>query len=85
MAAEAFEFPLQSHFEAIKERIFVDVGANIGKYTIKVGRQMGNKGRVISVEPEPESFQVLKLNIEFNKLANVTAVNEEKRQNPKLR
>lgn len=38
MAAEAFEFLLQSHFEAIEEGIFVDVGASIGKYTIKVGR-----------------------------------------------
>lgn len=75
MVAEAFEFPLQSYFGAIKEGIFVDIGANIGKYTIKVGRQMGNKGRVISIEAEPENFEVLKRNIELNKLVNVSAIN----------
>lgn len=36
---------------------------------------MGSKGRVISIEPEPESFEVLKKNIELNKLANVIALN----------
>lgn len=75
MAAEASEFPLQRHFEGIRKGIFIDVGANIGKYTIKVARQIGSKASVISIEPEPQSFKALKRNIDLNKLANVTALN----------
>jgi FkbM family methyltransferase len=54
---------------------FVDVGANIGKYTIKIARQLKDKGKAIAIEPEPSNFQVLKKNIVLNNLKNVNAFN----------
>jgi len=75
MAAEAYEYPLQKYFEEIKQGVFVDIGANIGKYTVKVARQMGNKGRVVAIEPDPETFRILKRNITLNKLQDTIAFN----------
>jgi FkbM family methyltransferase len=75
IATEAFEFPLRTCFEEFKQGTFVDVGANIGKYTIMLGKQIGDRGRVVSIEPHPECYEVLKLNIELNGLENVSALN----------
>ncbi len=47
-----------------KARVFVDVGANVGYYTIRACR-MGVEN-VISVEAHPENFKVLKRNVELN-------------------
>ncbi|MCE5307434.1 MAG: FkbM family methyltransferase [Acidobacteriales bacterium] len=38
---------------------FVDVGANIGYYTALAGSIVGTSGRVLSLEPDPECFQLL--------------------------
>lgn len=46
--------------------LFVDVGANIGSYSILAGTCKGVK--VIAIEPIPETFSWLKKNIKFNKL-----------------
>jgi len=75
MASEAYELPLQSYFDSFKEGVFVDIGANIGKYTIKIGRRSGTKGKVVSIEPEPGSFAILTKNIELNELKNVVPIN----------
>lgn len=42
--------------------VFVDVGANIGYYTLLAARRVGPRGRVIAFEPNPESLKVLLLN-----------------------
>ena len=73
--AEAYEYAFRRYFEEITQGVFVDVGANIGKYTIKVARQVGDNGRVISIEPESCNFEILKANIKLNRLSNVTLVN----------
>lgn len=59
----------------LKEGVFIDVGANIGKYTMYLARKLGKVGKVISIEPEPSNFSVLKKNISLNKLDNVKAFN----------
>lgn len=74
-AAEGYEYPLQKYFDEITQGVFVDVGSNIGKYTIKVARQMGTNGRVISIEPESSNFEMLKANVELNGLSNTTLLN----------
>lgn len=43
--------------------VFVDVGANIGGYTIRVVKQ----ARVYAIEPHPRNFHLLKLNLKLNK------------------
>jgi len=44
--------------------LFVDVGANIGSYTILASSVVGTE--VISVEPDPETFQHLTRNVQQN-------------------
>jgi FkbM family methyltransferase len=45
---------------------FIDVGANLGYYTIKIGNLVGPSGRVFSFEPNPELFPFLAENIIVN-------------------
>jgi FkbM family methyltransferase len=56
--------------------VFVDVGANIGYYTILASRLVGTGGRVFAVEPVPQTVKVLKFNIKLNELRNVTVVDK---------
>lgn len=57
-----------------KDDLFVDVGANIGSYTILAGGAVG--ARCISVEPIKYTFEKLKDNINLNRLSgNVQAMN----------
>lgn len=50
---------------------FIDVGANIGWFTLIASREVGDQGRVVAFEPEPQSFEFLRRNVEFNKCSNV--------------
>jgi FkbM family methyltransferase len=50
---------------------FVDVGANIGYYTVLAARAVGPSGRVYGFEPEPVNFETLRKNIALNGLGNV--------------
>ncbi|MBS4027068.1 MAG: FkbM family methyltransferase [Ignavibacteriales bacterium] len=50
---------------------FVDVGANIGYYSLFAGLLVKEKGRVISFEPEPFNFSYLQKNVSLNNLTNV--------------
>jgi len=49
----------------------VDVGANIGYYTILFSKLVGDMGRVFAFEPDPVNFAILKKNIALNNCANV--------------
>lgn len=49
----------------------VDLGAFIGLYTLRSAKFVGPMGRVIAVEPFPENFKFLKLNVTENNLNNV--------------
>ncbi|QYK51269.1 MAG: FkbM family methyltransferase [Anaerolineales bacterium] len=46
----------------------VDLGANVGYYTLLMANQVGDKGRVNSLEPFPDNYQDLIFNVESNKL-----------------
>lgn len=50
----------------------LDVGANIGSYTLPLAK---HAKKVLAFEPVPETFKLLKYNIEQNNLQNVTAYN----------
>jgi FkbM family methyltransferase len=64
---------LYSYFECNGE-IFIDVGAHIGKYSIKLGQNKFNK--IIALEPNEYNFSLLKKNIVLNSLNNIVAVNK---------
>lgn len=53
----------------------VDIGANIGLYTLLLARLAGPEGRVYSFEPEPELFRALRTNCLRNHAANVLTRN----------
>ena len=50
---------------------FIDLGANIGYYTVIAGSLVGPAGAVHSFEPIPEIFSSLKENVALNALTNV--------------
>ena len=52
----------------------IDVGANIGVYTLESAIVVGPAGRVISIEAAPSNARLLKQNIELNHMNNVTVV-----------
>ncbi len=64
--------------EHLKEnQTFVDVGANIGYYTLLAARAVGPKGRVYAFEPDPANFRLLEKNVALNGYhRNVVMVNK---------
>lgn len=54
--------------------IIVDLGANIGYYTLLAARLVGKKGKVYAFEPEPMNYSLLLKNIELNGYDNIVAV-----------
>jgi FkbM family methyltransferase len=55
--------------------IFIDVGANIGYYSLLGSKIVGASGGVIAVEAAPDIFQMLVGNIELNGITNIRALN----------
>ena len=53
----------------------VDVGANIGAYTIPLAKLVTETGRVISFEPQRIVSQLLTANVALNELTNVGVFN----------
>ena len=51
--------------------VFVDVGANIGAFTVLASKKVGSGGKVIAIEPSPRIFPYLEKNISLNHLSNV--------------
>lgn len=75
---QAYE-PELSH--AIRERlapgdVFLDVGANVGYFSVLAGRIVGPEGRVVAFEPHPEALAVLRQAVAANRLIDVVEVVE---------
>lgn len=66
---------VQEVFQPKLGQVFIDVGAHIGLYTLRAARDVGSKGCVIAVEPDPQSYRILKDNIALNRLDNVLVFN----------
>lgn len=61
----------------IKEGMTVlDLGANIGIYTMKLARLVGQTGKVWAFEPDKNNYSLLTKNVNANKYNNVTLVNK---------
>jgi hypothetical protein len=52
-------------YEPKKDDVVLDVGANVGVYTLK---SLANGSYVISIEPEPLNVQILHYNLKLNNL-----------------
>jgi FkbM family methyltransferase len=69
---EVLEFILSS---LSTSSTFVDVGANIGAYSIPAARNMGVSGKVLAIEASPKVFPYLKRNVQLNQSNNVRCFN----------
>jgi len=52
----------------------VDVGANLGYFSIFMSCLVGGRGQVIAFEPMPDTVEMLRKNVRVNDLQNVTVV-----------
>jgi len=57
-----------------KGDIVVDLGANIGYYTLILAQLVGELGHVYAFEPEPSNFELLSKNVKENNHNHVTLV-----------
>jgi FkbM family methyltransferase len=53
---------------------FVDVGANVGAYSLFVAAKAGPKARILAIEPQPDVFDRLTYNIRQNPFGTIKAV-----------
>lgn len=72
-AEGAYEMDETSLFESLMPdaRVVVDVGANIGWYTLLGASALGNRGLVLAFEPEPANFSYLAKSVKANHFDNV--------------
>ncbi|HEX2231070.1 MAG TPA: FkbM family methyltransferase [Nitrososphaeraceae archaeon] len=63
------------HFTPKQGDIVVDIGANIGRYTIIGSKRVGAQGKVVAIEAHPGNFEMLNRNIKLNQLTNVIPLN----------
>lgn len=47
-----------------RQGCFVDIGANVGIYTLAVATHLGAGGRILALEPNPPAFERLVFNVE---------------------
>ncbi len=59
-----------------KGETVIDLGANVGFYTLLFARQVGTEGKVIAFEPGPQSFALLNKNVSVNHYKNVKLINK---------
>ncbi|WP_026732953.1 FkbM family methyltransferase [Fischerella sp. PCC 9605] len=50
---------------------FVDIGANIGYFTVLGASVVGDKGKVIAIEPNPDNIQLIFASIVKNRFRNI--------------
>jgi FkbM family methyltransferase len=53
----------------------LDIGANVGHYTKRMAELVGPSGRVIALEPVPDTFSLLAANVRMFAHANVSLLN----------
>ena len=54
---------------------FLDVGAHLGRYTLRAAKKIGSNGKVIAVEPNKDNYAFLVRNIRLNRFDNCLALN----------
>lgn len=54
---------------------FIDVGANVGYFSLLGSKLVGRSGKVVSIEAIPRTFDLLSANVDANSAENVHALN----------
>ena len=65
------EHALREYFMKHAKGDFIDVGANIGLYTVMMARKLDRDSSVIAFEPDRSNFEILKVNVHLNGIGNV--------------
>lgn len=55
-------------------KVFYDLGANVGYYTLLASRIVGAEGKVVSVEPLPRNVAFLRRHVDLNGCGNVQII-----------
>jgi len=55
---EIFLENVYHHEKISKNMVVVDVGAHVGFYSLLASWKVGEKGKVIAIEPDPENFEI---------------------------
>src|SRR6185369_10140974 len=81
---DSLELATREIYEPMETRLFkreikpgqtvLDIGANIGYYTLIAAKLVGPTGKVYAFEPDPANFRLLKKNVEGNGHTNVVLV-----------
>lgn len=58
-----------------KDMVCLDLGANIGYYTLLESKIVGNNGKIIAIEPSPVNFSILQKNIQMEGATNIEVYN----------
>jgi len=72
---ESFERDVMEN-ELKRGGVVLDVGANIGFYTLRFARSVGPEGTVYAFEADPRNFELLTRNIEINDYNNIVPVHK---------
>ncbi len=72
---EKFETKLIKN-EIKQDDIVLDLGANIGYYTLIFAKLVGENGKVFAFEPDPTNFALLKKNVKINDYKNIVLINK---------
>lgn len=54
----------------------IDIGANIGYFSVILANLVGQDGKVFAFEPDPTNFEILKKNVKLNNHKNVECINK---------
>jgi len=82
MYSEIYELLMEQYVMGIYEQNYylqegdtvVDIGAGWGVNTVDFSRKVGNRGKVIAIEPNEKSLVILKENLKLNQCINVEVV-----------
>lgn len=56
--------------------IVLDLGANIGYFTLIASKLVGSNGKIFSFEPDQKNYEYLTKNINFNNFKNISTFNK---------
>jgi len=71
------EKAIELHLVMREGETFVDVGANVGYYSLRIAKEYLSKGiTIIAIEAHPGNYKALTKNVELNDFKCVTAINK---------
>jgi len=65
---------LKSHVK--KGDVVLNIGANIGYYSLFLGETVGKQGKVYAFEPFPDNFNLLSKNVKVNNLSQIKTIQQ---------